>query len=375
MSFRAILSKMWSNIQVQLFPEIEKNLGEISKEYKHLITVLELIRIEEFIPCTRFNNGRPSKDRCAIARAFIAKIVLKLPYTKQLVRELKKDKQLREICGFDSFKNIPSESKFSRAFKEFSDSSLPEKVHKALIKEVYCGQIVGHLVIDSTPIEVREKLLKKPAKNRNKVMAEKYRKKKAGELNRRQKQLKETNLEQIIEDLPNKCDKGMKKSSQGYTMIWKGYKLHVAVEDNCVPLAVILTSASLNDCEAAIPLISKSQQVATNLYDIMDAAYDHVEIREHSISHGHIPIIDKCPHSKTQKNEKETEKKRKKILNFKTATDKKYKERLPKERFNAMYKDYHGGRCIFYRGFSKVSCHVLFGVLVVAATTILKLSQ
>jgi hypothetical protein len=44
----------------------------------------------------------------------------------------------------------------------------------------------------------------------------------------------------------------------------------------------------------------------------MDAAYDHPEIKEHSISIGHVPIIDKCPHSTSQKEEKEMEKKRKK---------------------------------------------------------------
>ena len=49
-------------------------------------------------------------------------------------------------------------------------------------------------------------------------------------------------------------DKGMKKSAQGYTTIWKGYKVHAAVDDDCIPLAVIITSASLNDCEVAIPL-------------------------------------------------------------------------------------------------------------------------
>src|SRR5476649_2458119 len=84
-------------------------------------------------------------------------------------------------------------------------------------------------------------------------------------------------------DLPKLCDKGMKKSAQGYTMIWKGYKLHAAVDDHCVPLAVIITSASLNDCEAAIPLAIKSDRVAKNLYDLMDAAYYHPEIMEHSI--------------------------------------------------------------------------------------------
>lgn len=376
MSFRSTISKIWNNIQYNLFPQLEEDSGELSPELKTLVSILELVRVEEFVPCTRFNNGRPCKDRRAIARAYVAKIVLKFHYTKQLVSYLKKDEQLRLICGWDSISKVPSESKFSRAFKEFAKVSLPDRVHKALIQGIYKDQIVGHVIKDSMPIEVREKHVKKDSvKNRKKIKNEQKKKKRAGELNRRQKQLKETNLDKMIESLPIVCDKGMKKSSQGYTKIWKGYKLHAAVDDNCVPLAVIVTSASLNDCEAAIPLATKSHQIVPNFYDLMDAAYDHPEIKEHSISLGHIPVIDKCPVNKAQKIEKENEKKRKKLLNFRTAEDIRYKERLPKERFNALYKDYHGGREIVYRGYSKVFCHVMFGVLVVAATTILKMIQ
>lgn len=375
MSFRERLSEFWNNVQYTLFPILESEYGELTTEHKKLISILELVRIEEFILFTPYNEGRPLKERKAIARACIAKIVLKLPYTKQLVKYLKTDKQLRAICGFDVFKKIPSESTFSRAFKEFANFSLPEKVHQALIKEVYKDQIIGHVVIDSTPIEAREKFLKKGnAKNRKKQLDKiRVEKKRSGELNRRQKQLIEQDLNKTIKDLPNVCDKGMKTSAQGYTMIWKGYKLHAAVDDLCVPLAVIVTSASLNDCEAAIPLAKKCHESVTNFYDLMDAAYDHPEIKEHSISLGHIPIIDKCPYNKAQKIEKEAEKERKKCVGFKTAEDKRYKARLPKERFNGMYKEYHGGNNIFYKGHSKVFCHVMFGVLTFTASTLINL--
>lgn len=337
---------------------------------------MELVRIEEFISCIRFNNGRPAKDRAFIARAYIAKIVFKFPHTKQLVQYLEKDEQLRVICGWDFIREIPSESKFSRAFKEFASSSLPEKVHQALIKEMYKDKIVCHVVKDSTPIAVREKFLRKgSAKTRKRLKDSKRRREKSGELSRRQKQLKENDLDKMTQDLPIHCDKGMKKSAQGYTVIWKGYKMHAAVDDHCIPLAVILTSASLHDCEAAIPLAAKSHQVAQSFYDLMDAAYDHPEIKEHSISLGHVPIIDKCPQNSAQKIEKESEIERKKLLNFMTAKDKRYKKRFPIERFNALYKDYHGGDTIFYRGHSKVFCHVMFGVLVSAASTIMHLGQ
>jgi hypothetical protein len=371
MSFHDSLSKIWFNIQYSLFPTLEKEMGELSELHKKLISILELIRIEEGLPCTRFCTGRPPKHRAAMARALIAKVVFKITYVKQLVKYLKLDKQLRNICGWDSASEIPSESKFSRAFKEFAESTLPEKVHQALIKDYYQDELVGHVSKDSTPIEVREKYVTKKKSQPRKRKA----RRKKGELNRRQKQLQEVSLEKIIKDLPTCCDKGMKRSAQGNTMIWKGYKLHTAVDDNCVPLAVIVTSASLNDCEAAIPLARKCNNVVTNMYDLMDAAYDHPEIKEHSISLGHIPIIDKCPSGRAQKVEKEAEKSRKKILNFKTAEDKRYRERFKTERFNALYKDYYGGRTIRYIGYLKVSCEIMFGVLALAGSQLLSLVQ
>src|SRR5580700_4312779 len=100
MSFRETLSKFWLNVQYTLFPEMEEYMGELSETHKRLIAILELVRIEEFIASTRFNEGRQPKDRCAIARAYIAKIVFKITYTNQLINYLKKDKQLREICGW-----------------------------------------------------------------------------------------------------------------------------------------------------------------------------------------------------------------------------------------------------------------------------------
>lgn len=377
MSFRERLSNFWNNVQYKLFPQLEQDLGELSHNHKTLVSVLELIRIEDFIPSTTFKDGRPPKDRAAIARAYVAKIVFKISFTKQLIEYLNTDKQLKEICGWDEYEKIPSEAKFCRVFKEFANSLLPEQVHQALIKEIYKDKIVCHVVKDSTAIIARERALKKGcAKSRKRQKdRERMKDKREGKLNLRQRQLEEKDLDKIIEDLPKSCDKGMKKSAQGYTMIWKGYKLHTAIDDNCIPLAAILTSASTNDCEVAIPLGKKSEQVVLNLYDLMDAAYDHPEIKMQSFITGRVPIIDKCPANKIQKIEKAKEKERRKSLNFQTAEDKRYKHRFSKERFHSLYKDFYGGRTIHLKGHKKVFCHVMFGVLVCAAVTLIRLVQ
>lgn len=370
MSFRSKLSQMWLNIQGTLFPDLEKRSGELSPLYKQLVSILELVRIEDFLPCYRFRNGRPPKERNFIARAYIAKIVLKFTYTNQLIRILTEDKQLRIICGWEPNSEIPCESTFSRTFKEFTEISLPDRVHQALIHEMYKDKIIGHIVNDSTSIIAREKPLKKKgtAKERKKLANDRYAREKKGELSRRKKQLTQTFTE-MVSELPIGCDIGIKKNAQGITTAWKGYKLHVAIDDHCIPISAILTSASLNDCEVGIPLIAKSKKVTKNFYDLMDSAYDVSEIKEYSLFVGHVPVIDVHARSTAQKNEKEAEKERKHLLNAHTAEDKRYKERFSKERFNSLFKEYYGGRNIQYKGAAKVFCHMMFGILAYTAKT------
>ncbi len=374
MFFRNSFSLLLNNIQQQLFPLVENYVGKISDQYKKLISILELVRIEDFIPCTRFNLGRRCCDHAPIARAFIAKFVLKISYTKQLIERLQADTQLRVICGWDSTSKIPSESKFSRTFKKFVEASVPDKAHERLIKKFYENEIIGHITKDSTPIIARERALKKEGtkKERKKLSNKRYQQEIKGEIKgRRQKQLT-MELNEAIAELPKRCDIGCKKSSQGYLMAWKGYKLHMAISDNCMPVCAILTSASLNDCEVAIPLANKANQLVQNFYDLMDSAYDVAEVKEHSIMLGHVPIIDENSRGKAKKEKKEAETKGKKILNFSTAEDKRYKNRFPTERCNALFKDFYGGRCIFYRGHSKVFCHSMFGLTALTASIVLK---
>ncbi len=101
--------------------------------------------------------GRPPKSRKAIVRAFVAKSIYNLNTTRDLINYLTGDVSLRRICGFETIREIPSESTFSRAFDEFSKTKLPQRVHEALIKEVCKNNIIQHISNDSTAIVAREK--------------------------------------------------------------------------------------------------------------------------------------------------------------------------------------------------------------------------
>ena len=271
---------------------------------------------------------------------------------------------------------MPSESVFSRAFAEFSDTQLPQRTHAALIRNTHHDRLVGHLCRDSTAIEAREK---PAAKEKTPPLP----KRKPGRPNKgeeRPKVLKRLDrqaamtLPAMLDDLPTDCDVGMKKDSKGYKSTWVGYKLHLDVADGQIPISCLLTSASLHDSQAAIPLATLSAERTTNLYDLMDAAYDAEPIRQHSRSLGHVPLIDTNPRrDKALAEELRTEARRLQRIGFQLPEQARYNERTAGERVNGRLKDEFGGRHVRVRGASKVMCHCMFGVLALTADQLVRL--
>ena len=83
--------------------------------------------------------------------------MLGLPTTRALVERLQVDGSLRRICGWERRAEVPSEATFSRAFGEFANDGLPERMHEALVKRAFGDRIVGVVARDATEIEAREK--------------------------------------------------------------------------------------------------------------------------------------------------------------------------------------------------------------------------
>jgi hypothetical protein len=140
------------------------------------------------------------------------------------------------------------------------------------------------------------------------------------------------------------------------------------VADGGIPICAVLTSASTHDSQVAIPLSKMSSERVTNLYDVMDSAYDVPQIHDMSRQLGHIPLIDVHPRrDKALKDELTAEKKRGRLVGHKTAEAIRYNERSTVERVNARLKDEFGGRVVRVRGHAKVLCHLMFGVLALTA--------
>ena len=157
------LSRHWFRFQRELFPWLEKALGPLGERYERLVRVLELVRVEEWLPYSGGWRGRPLKDRGALARAFLAKAVLDVPTTRALVERLRTEPTLRRLCGWEAAGGVPSEATFSRAFAEFAASDLPGRLHEALLDRTLEGHLVGHVSRDSTAIPGRESPAPKPA--------------------------------------------------------------------------------------------------------------------------------------------------------------------------------------------------------------------
>lgn len=359
---RERIAQHFTSMQEQLFPGFEKELNPTTNNHLKVIVALDVIDIEKHLSYESiFSVGRPKKDRLAIAHAFIAKSVLNIPTTVALIDRLKCDIVLRRICGFEG--KLPCEGTFSNAGKEFSVIELAYNAHMQVIEEIYDGRLIGHVSRDSTAINSREKPVKKqkPIKEKRKRgRPKKGEETPVKEPTRLKKQRNSNCLDDIVSELPKDCDVGGKKNSKGNTEWWIGYKLHLDVDDHGIPLSAILTSASMHDTGAAIPLERMTSQRTQSLYTLMDAGYVSAEIEEETRDAGKIPIIDP---KKPRGGE---------LIPLDNARAERYKIRTTVERTNATIKDDFGGRYVRVKGHAKVFSHLMFGVLAMSALRIVE---
>ena len=140
--------------------------------------------------------------------------------------------------------------------------------------------------------------------------------------------------------------------------------MHIDTADGEIPISRVLTSASVHDSQAAIPLATITAGRVTNLYDLMDSAYDVAAIKQHSRDLNHVPVININPRAAPGlKQELADEAKRLRCVGHRMAEQVRYGERSTAERVNGGLKDNHGGRTVRVRGPEKVMCHLMFGIL------------
>lgn len=356
------LSHQWDGFQRCLLtlPEEAFPAG-LSVLHQQFMWLLERVPVRQFVANPwQQGRGRPETDRRAIARAFLAKALFNFPTTKALRDRLLVDRSLRQLCGWEKRREVPSESTFSRAFAAFAKTKVLDQLHVAMVAAQAAETLFWHVSRDSTAIPARER--PKPADPEPAAPAAPKRKRGRPRKGEERPAPPPTRLErqyaapdqtaQHLAELPQACDWGSKKGADGKVFSWKGYKLHVDVGDEGLPLFAVTTSASLHDSQPAIPMARTTAQRVTSLYDLMDAAYDAELIWQASYDLKHVPVIAENPRRSVP-------------VPMEPDRAERFKKRSGSERFNSLLKDCHGARTVRVRGAPKVHAHLMCGVLVI----------
>src|SRR5574344_1823203 len=365
------LSKMWNKVLTlnnSLFPALkeELRLEELSHKEQKLISILDFAQIEKNITVVSITNT--PKDREEIARAFIAKSVYNFQTTRDLIDRLHCDRVLRIVCGWRYKNDIPSESKFSRVFKELSEM---QKAHEQFVKEYLSDKTFFYNAIDSTKIPLRQKPVKI---KKEKPKLKKRGRPKKGEIREPirptilEQQQEMQSVEEKLTLVSTDCGVGIKQNSKGNREIWIGAKLHISAVDGDIPITAFYSGANVHDSSVALPLMQETSKRVNYLYDLQDAGYDADIIREFSTTLGHRPIIDTNPKNSKELKAKieliEHENKTFKYLNWHLNCDEQhYKQRSMVERVNKYLKDDFGCDKIYYQGATKVASVLAFGIL------------
>jgi len=347
-----------------LFQHLDTVAPALNSDQARVALILETVQVETHVKDTGLSGGRPFYSMKPSARAFLVKSLLNLPTTKDLIARLNVDDRLRTLCGFIHGK-VPSQSTFSRHFAHLSKEVVVDEVHESLVIRHVGKEIVHHLSRDSSAIEGREK-------PQAKVKKERPPKKKMGrppkgaepvykEPSRIDAQLTQ-DYKTSLSQLPRGCAVGSKTNSKGHVSHWIGFKLHLDVADDGLPISAFTTSASVHDSQVAIPLARMTNdRVGGVFYETMDKAYDAEGIRQAVRELGHVPIIQPADRGG------------RKAVPLDEAQANRFKTRTTVERTFADLKDNHGGRFVRVRTPAKVHTHLMFGVLAIFALTVLKI--
>jgi hypothetical protein len=102
-------------LQQHVFPHLEASVGRLSPELELRAAVVSLVPLGQSLAARRART------------AFIAKAILNLATTRDLLDRWRVDQAWRQFCGWRSARSLPQESKFSRAFAELAASHLPQQ--------------------------------------------------------------------------------------------------------------------------------------------------------------------------------------------------------------------------------------------------------
>jgi len=254
-----------------------ENLGDLER----LQLVLENLPDEKLMKKLEKDrqNGRDDHPVRAMWNSFLAFIVFQHKSIESLRRELSRNAQLRDLCGFDVFRTknvIPSASAYTRFQKKLLE-------HSKEVRSIF--RSLQRLLQRSLPsfgsmIACDSKAIHSHACTFSK------KKEKDGRRD-------------LDADVGKKTYKGIRQDGSTWEkkVSWFGYKLHLFVDATYeLPLAYALTKASSSDIEAARVMIHNPHNASIlkqcNLF-LADKGYDDTQItRDLWDSHDIKTVID-----------------------------------------------------------------------------------
>jgi hypothetical protein len=337
------------------FYEVQKFFEEhLSGEHWAFMNMLRII--EEVMPAVyhpKARTGRLPYGDMAFFRAFLALNYFSLTSVTLLIKTLKSDPNLRQLCGF---KKVPANSSFSRHLNIFSSINIMNEILDAMVKKAYKDLPVIHVCRDSTAITARERVVKKMDKKATKKRGRPP--KGSPKVEKEPSQLKQQcslDPNAALNKLNKNCSFGCKKNSQGNVFYWKGYKLHLDVSDIGFPLSAWVSGANVHDSQCAIPLEKLTGKKVKYFYSVMDSAYDAKWIHSYIRKCRRIPVID--PHIRRNKNRPPLD----------PAKQERYKIRTVVERAYSHLKGRLIPQSLFVKGNPKVSFVLMMGIISLAA--------
>ncbi|MNJ35632.1 Transposase DDE domain protein [compost metagenome] len=272
---------------------------EQKDRFREIFAAIDITPILRLVKKTALYGAPIEVNYRAMIYSLIIRIVERIPTIKDVIKRLQHDILFRLDCGFMLSESIPSAASYSRLVKKMSQSHALEDIQTQLLAQAMTeGFITDDTVaIDATHIEARDQAPAKqekekpaPKKRGRKSKAEREAWLKQKQDEEEQKpifekeiaaQLNET-FHHLRDQMPLDPQWGVKKNSDGKNVFWYGYKGHLAVgTQSQYILGAMLSSGSLNDGKAAIPLLKGLASIHPHFkfsYATMDAGYDYEPI-------------------------------------------------------------------------------------------------
>ena len=207
-------------------------------------------------------NGRPGYPLRPLWRAYVASFVLNLGSTNDLLRLLRRDRQIRLLCGFGT--RLPHRTTFNRFISRLA--SHPDLVEQSLasvtgkLRELL-PDLGEEVAIDSTTVRTH-------ANPHRRTLADPQ---------------------------ASWTAKNSTKAMEGGKEWHYGYKLHMVADANHgIPLGMVVTTASRNDSPELPVVMDKAREWFPWFRPtavMADRGYDAMSNYRHVQRHGALPVI------------------------------------------------------------------------------------